>query len=126
LIQFGRWPRGKLLDRLRRADLLVVDELGYLPIDGRRANLFFQMVAARYTKGAIIITGNVSFDGWEGLRRRRDRLSDPGPAPASEPYLRDQWAATGSRASSLPLPSQQGEGTSGDAQGWRREPISRR
>jgi DNA replication protein DnaC len=55
---------GKLLDRLRRLDLLVIDELGYLPIDGRRANLFFQLVATRYTKGSIIITSNVSFDGW--------------------------------------------------------------
>lgn len=55
---------GKLLDRLRRLDLLVVDELGYLPIDGRRANLFFQLVATRYTKGSIIITSNVSFEGW--------------------------------------------------------------
>jgi DNA replication protein DnaC len=55
---------GKLLDHLRRADLLVVDELGYLPIDGRRANLFFQLVAARYTKSSFIITSNVSFDGW--------------------------------------------------------------
>ncbi len=35
---------GKLLDQLRRLDLLVVDELGYLPMDGRRANLFFQLV----------------------------------------------------------------------------------
>jgi DNA replication protein DnaC len=42
---------GKVLDQLRRLDLLVVDELGYLPMDGRRANLFFQLVAARYTRG---------------------------------------------------------------------------
>ena len=55
---------GKLLDHLRRVDLLVVDELGYLPMDGRRANLFFQLVASRYTKGSIIITSNVAFDGW--------------------------------------------------------------
>ena len=60
----GSQTLGKLLDRLRRLDLLVVDELGYLPIDGRRANLFFQLVATRYTKGAIIITSNVSFEGW--------------------------------------------------------------
>lgn len=55
---------GKLLDRLRRADLLVIDELGYLPIDGRRANLFFQLVATRYTRSSFIITSNVAFDGW--------------------------------------------------------------
>jgi len=55
---------GKLLDRLRSVDLLVIDELGYLPIDGRRANLFFQLVATRYTRSSFIITRNVAFDGW--------------------------------------------------------------
>lgn len=58
---------GKLLDQLRRLDLLVVDELGYLPMDGRRANLFFQLVAARYTRASLLITSNVAFDGWGKL-----------------------------------------------------------
>jgi DNA replication protein DnaC len=58
---------GKVLDQLRRLDLLVVDELGYLPMDGRRANLFFQLVAARYTHGSLLITSNVPFDGWGKL-----------------------------------------------------------
>jgi DNA replication protein DnaC len=58
---------GKTLDQLRRLDLLVVDELGYLPMDGRRANLFFQLVAARYTRGSLLVTSNVSFDGWGRL-----------------------------------------------------------
>lgn len=58
---------GKLLDQLRRLDLLVVDELGYLPMDARRANLFFQLVAARYTKGSLLITTNVAFEGWGKL-----------------------------------------------------------
>ena len=58
---------GKLLAHLRRLDLLVVDELGYLPMDGRRANLFFQLVAARYTRGSLLITSNVAFDGWGKL-----------------------------------------------------------
>jgi DNA replication protein DnaC len=58
---------GKMLDLLRRLDLLVVDELGYLPMDGRRANLFFQLVAARYTRGALLITSNVPFEGWGKL-----------------------------------------------------------
>ena len=58
---------GKLLDHLRRVDLLIVDELGYLPMDGRRANLFFQLVTVRYTKGAILLTSNVQFDGWGKL-----------------------------------------------------------
>jgi DNA replication protein DnaC len=58
---------GKLLDHLSRVDLLIVDELGYLPMDGRRANLFFQLVTVRYTKGAILLTSNVQFDGWGKL-----------------------------------------------------------
>src|SRR6266849_3126906 len=48
-------------------DLLVVDELGYLPMEGRRANLFFQLVAARYTRGALHLPSNVPFDGWGKL-----------------------------------------------------------
>ncbi len=58
---------GPLLGQLRRLDLLVVDELGYLPMDGRRANLFFQLVAARYTRGPLVITSNVPFEGWGKL-----------------------------------------------------------
>lgn len=58
---------GKLLDQLRRLDLLICDELGYLPMDARRANLFFQLVAARYTKGSLLITTNVAFEGWGKL-----------------------------------------------------------
>lgn len=58
---------GKLLERLRRADLLIVDELGYLPMDGRRANLFFQLVATRYTRGSILVTSNVAFEAWGKL-----------------------------------------------------------
>lgn len=55
---------GALLRELSRVELLVVDELGYLPMDRRRAHLFFQLVAARYTKGATVITTNVAFESW--------------------------------------------------------------
>ena len=58
---------GPLLGQLRRLDLLVVDELGYLPMDGRRPNLFYQLVAARYTRGSLLLTSNVPFDGWGKL-----------------------------------------------------------
>ena len=55
---------GKLLEGWGRLDLLVIDELGYLPMDGHRANLFFQLVSHLYTRTAVILTSNVSFDGW--------------------------------------------------------------
>ena len=47
-----------------RASLLIVDEIGYLPITSGGANLFFQLVNARYEKGAMILTSNRGFAEW--------------------------------------------------------------
>lgn len=52
------------LKRLRRFRLLIIDELGYLPFDTQTANLFFQLVAARYEQGSILITSNLPFGRW--------------------------------------------------------------
>ena len=55
---------GGMLEALGRLDLLIIDELGYMPIDTHRGNLFFPMVSRRYEKGAITLTTNKSFDRW--------------------------------------------------------------
>ncbi len=58
---------GELRERIRylcRAALLVVDEIGYLPVTPGGANLFFQLVNARYEKGAMILTSNRGFAEW--------------------------------------------------------------
>jgi DNA replication protein DnaC len=58
---------GQLRERIRylcRAALLVVDEIGYLPVTPGGANLFFQLVNARYEKGAMILTSNRGFAEW--------------------------------------------------------------
>jgi len=55
---------GRRLRDLQRLDFLVVDELGYMPMDSRRANLFFQLVSARYERGSIGATTNKPFDQW--------------------------------------------------------------
>jgi IstB-like ATP binding protein/DDE superfamily endonuclease len=44
--------------------VLIVDEIGYLPIDRQGANLFFQLVSRRYERGSIIITSNQSLGAW--------------------------------------------------------------
>lgn len=44
--------------------LLLLDELGYLPIDKRGADLLFQVVAARYESGSIVISTNRAFRDW--------------------------------------------------------------
>ncbi|WDA35114.1 IS21-like element helper ATPase IstB [Sphingobium sp. YC-XJ3] len=58
---------GRLPERLRffaRNSLLIVDEIGYLPITPGGANLFFQLVNQRYEKGAMILTSNRGFAEW--------------------------------------------------------------
>ena len=50
-----------------RRVLLLLDELGYLPIDKRGADLLFQVVAARYEVGSIVITTNRPFREWGKL-----------------------------------------------------------
>jgi DNA replication protein DnaC len=54
----------KRLKEYTRPDLLLLDELGYLPIDKRGADLMFQVVAARYECGSIVITTNRVFREW--------------------------------------------------------------
>lgn len=44
--------------------LLVIDELGYLPMDKRAADLLFQVISARYERGAIVITTNTAYKHW--------------------------------------------------------------
>jgi len=55
------------LEALSRLHLLIIDELGYMPIDKQGANLFFQLVSRRYENGSIILTTNVPFDQWENI-----------------------------------------------------------
>jgi DNA replication protein DnaC len=52
------------LRRLERYHVLVVDEVGYLPLERQAANLLFALVARRYERGSIVVTSNRSFEQW--------------------------------------------------------------
>lgn len=52
------------LKTLSKYKLLIIDEIGYLPMDKQGANLFFQLIAKRYEKSSIILTSNKSFSDW--------------------------------------------------------------
>jgi DNA replication protein DnaC len=52
------------LARLGRYPVLVVDEVGYIPFEAEAANLFFQLVSARYERAALIVTSNKPFGRW--------------------------------------------------------------
>jgi len=45
--------------------LLIIDEIGYLPMTREQAHLFFQVIAARYEKGSLIVTSNLPFGQWD-------------------------------------------------------------
>lgn len=45
--------------------LLIIDEIGYLPMSREQANLFFQVIAALYEKGSLIVTSNLPFGQWD-------------------------------------------------------------
>ena len=58
---------GSLQNRIKfltRNALMIVDEIGYLPLTKSGANLFFQLVNARYERGAMILTSNRAFKEW--------------------------------------------------------------
>jgi DNA replication protein DnaC len=61
---------GRLRERIRylcRAQLLIVDEIGYLSVGAAAGNLVFQLVNARYERGAMILTSNRGFAEWGEL-----------------------------------------------------------
>jgi DNA replication protein DnaC len=66
--------RAKLENRLEarlkhysKYKLLIIDEIGYLPIDKEDAKLFFQLIDLRYEKKSTILTTNISFKEWDGV-----------------------------------------------------------
>ena len=67
----ARATRENRLDRRLRVylapKLLVIDEMGYLPLDEIGATIFFQLVSARYERGSIIVTSNKSYSEWGSI-----------------------------------------------------------
>jgi DNA replication protein DnaC len=61
--------QGRLKDAMQRIvaapKLLIIDEIGYLPLGREQANLFFQVIARRYEKGSLILTSNLAFGSWD-------------------------------------------------------------
>jgi len=53
-----------LFNKLKKADLVIIDEFGYLPVSKAEANLFFQLITDFYEQTSIIITSNKSFSKW--------------------------------------------------------------
>jgi len=57
----------KLLNRLVRLDVLLVDELGYVNVKAEQANIFFKLMEERYHRHATIITTNLEYEEWRNF-----------------------------------------------------------
>lgn len=68
--EISRKSKGKM-NRIISSSLVIIDELGYLPITREEANLFFQLVSVLHEQASIIITSNKGLEDWTEL------LGDP-------------------------------------------------
>ena len=61
---------GRLSERIKKLagyKLLIIDELGYLPITKDDSKLFFQLIDKRYERNSTIITTNINFSQWDEI-----------------------------------------------------------
>jgi len=64
-------PSKTRLSQLRRASLVIIDEMGFMPVSKAEAHLLFSFISACYESKSLIVTSNKSFDDWA------DFLGDP-------------------------------------------------
>ena len=97
---------GKLADQISyyaNPKLLIIDELGYLPLEKQTSHLFFQLVSRRYERGILLLTTNQTVTQWGhvfGLGRPRPR-APPQPRPAHPGRQLPTQAEEASRAPRL-------------------------
>lgn len=68
--EISRKSKGKI-NRILSSSLVIIDELGYLPVTREEANLFFQLISSLHEQASIIITSNKGLEDWTEL------LGDP-------------------------------------------------
>ena len=71
----GERELGRLQRRLRRVDLLIVDELGFVPFDRTGGELLFNVLADRYERKSVLLTSNLSFGEWPKVFGEDEKLT---------------------------------------------------
>jgi DNA replication protein DnaC len=65
----------KLVQRLARVDVLLVDEMGYLNLRPEQTNIFFKLMEERYRRKATIITTNLEYDQWQAFLGNKELVT---------------------------------------------------
>jgi DNA replication protein DnaC len=65
----------RLLNRLSRVDLLLIDEMGYLNLRPEQSNIFFKLMEERYGRKSTIITTNLEYDEWYAFLGQKEMVS---------------------------------------------------
>lgn len=55
---------GRVFRRYTQAELLIIEELGYLPLDRNKADHLFRLVSARHPGRSMLVTSNTGFENW--------------------------------------------------------------
>jgi DNA replication protein DnaC len=64
----------KLIDRLIRVDVLLIDEMGYLNLRPEQTNLFFKLMEERYRRRTTLLTTNLNYDDWYEFLGRKEMV----------------------------------------------------
>ena len=65
----------KLIDRLMKIDLLVIDEMGYLNLKPEQSNIFFKLMEERYGKRSTILTTNLDYSEWYAFLGHKEMVA---------------------------------------------------
>ena len=80
----------RLQRQLAAYKLLIIDELGYVPLSQTGAELLFEVFSQRYERGSTMVTSNLPFDEWTCVRLRAPDRRAARPADPPRPHPRDE------------------------------------
>lgn len=100
----------RLQRRLARLELLIVDELGFVPFDRPGGELLFNLLTARYERGSVIVTTNLAFSEWPQVFAGDEKL-----ATALIDRLADRGTIITTKGKSFRLRRRRSRGSSANA-----------